>query len=85
MSKRCILCGCELGEVHINTLYCRECKHQRDLQIQRSYQRRVRAARKAGLEQMPTKPKQKPPMTIEQIAQAAREAGMTYGQYVAQL
>lgn len=90
--KRCVVCGCELGDVRRNTKYCAECrkkvkvkqaiasqKSRRKVERAMKYARKNEEQRKAK-EELRQKAKSK---TLEQLALEARKAGMTYGQYIA--
>jgi hypothetical protein len=64
-----------------------ECSHERAKKMARGWNRARREAILNGTRPAPDrkKPKQKKVATVEEIQKKAREAGMSYGQYMAQL
>lgn len=79
--KHCIVCGCELGNVHWNTKYCDECGKRIKKDKQREYERRHRCSEKGkdlGKQNIVSMA-----ADIEQLSQEARKAGMSYGKYIA--
>lgn len=82
----CQYCGkIFLTNMERKTTCSLECSYQRSLIRQRENGRKRREAIREGLLPRPSKPKQKKVATVEEVQKKAREAGMSYGQYMAQL
>lgn len=69
-------CGKEFIAHSNNARWCPECKVKREEDKRRAANERKRVARKMAK-------MEKPARSVQDIAAMAREAGMTYGQYVA--
>jgi len=81
--KVCAYCGKTFEHNNTQTKYCgNECRaavqREQNLRHRRKYLDRQATKPKAK-----RKPKIEKPKTLSEIAAAAREAGMTYGEYVA--
>lgn len=79
--KRCVVCGCELKSRHWNAKYCDGCNKRIKKDKQREYERRHRCIQKR--KDLGKRDTVSMTADIEQLAQEARKAGMSYGQYVA--
>lgn len=77
----CDICGIEIERHSWNQRYCPDCAELARKKSVARYKRTIPAITKPE----PQKPrvKRKPKLTISQVVRLAREAGMTYGQYVA--
>ena len=77
--KECKLCGNVYLAQSINTRYCSVCRKIVDkIQQDASNQRR-----KENRERQKTEKAEKANVSLEQVLAKARQAGMSYGQYVA--
>lgn len=97
--RKCVVCGKEFMQIRGNQLVCsEECRRKRDSELQKQWREKNGMSKKTSQE-MPTeeipneeKPKNEKPKRkqsknnyekIVDIAIAARNEGLTYGQYVA--
>ena len=81
----CQYCGkIFLTNMERKTTCSEECNYERSLLRQRENGRKRREAIRQGWLPNP-KPKQKKVATVEEVQKKAREAGLSYGQYMAQL
>lgn len=79
--RYCIVCGCELESEHWNAKYCVECRKRVNKQRQREYERKHRYSEKRqDLGKQVTVSME---ASIERLAREAREAGVSYGKYIA--
>ena len=67
--RYCIVCGCELESRHQNAKYCDGC---------RDVKKRMESKRRREEEKA-----KKRLQNLDQLAREAREAGMSYGKYIA--
>ena len=80
--KKCEACGIEIEARTCKKQFCAKCKAERNktfARINRQREREIAAAEKA------MRKRNKARNDIEKIAQEARAAGLSYGQYVAQM
>lgn len=76
-----MICGKEMESRHWRAKYCAECKKRIKRERDQEYRRRYRRSEKRqdlgkqGIVSMAT--------DIEQLVRKAREAGMSYGKYIA--
>jgi predicted nucleic acid-binding Zn ribbon protein len=78
--KKCGVCGKDFDGWNKNQKYCsEECKHVSHLQRGEMYRENARLKAEQKKEEAKKK------KALEEIAMAARNAGMTYGQYVARM
>lgn len=84
----CEICGKIFVTCYSQKVTCSpECKHERAKKMAIGWNRARREAILNGTRPAPNrkKPKQKKVATVEEIQKKAREAGMSYGQYMARL
>lgn len=81
--RKCAICGKEFIATRANCKYCgQQCKEEANRIKSREYWSRNCVGENA-LKQMMQQ--QKPRASVTEIAIAAKEAGMSYGQYVVQM
>lgn len=74
--SHCHLCGSEIEAYRTRSKYCAECGHR----VHSSYRARKCAEAKQTAQTVPHRR-----MSLQQVAAAADAAGMSYGQYVANM
>ena len=79
----CKICGKEFVTKTVAKCCSKECKKENEVRNAASYFERAAKAKK-DTKQIP-KPKKEKKLTVTDIAVKAKEAGMSYGQYVAQM
>lgn len=78
--KKCAVCGNEFMGWNKKQKFCgEECKRKNELRMGEIYRERARLKTKEN------KTVQKKKQALNDISMAARNAGMTYGQYVARM
>ena len=84
---KCEVCGKIFLTAYVRQVTCSmECKYERTKMLARENDRQRREAIRNGTHpSLRKKAKQKKVATVEEIQREAREAGMSYGQYMARL
>lgn len=76
--KTCRQCGKKFVPPHINNVYCSDtCKKAHYREYQKEYQKGVRQREKEGRHILPRS------RSLTEVSRRAKERGMTYGQYIA--
>ena len=87
MTKKCVICGSEFETESAKSLICAnvECKRMRQ-KLYREEHKKNRCYQFESYRAPERKrTKRKKPLSISEVGKLAREAGMSYGQYVGQL
>ncbi len=77
----CQCCGREFEEKSKSKRYCPEC----DLALEKERKRKYAEQWRTGKKHEKRMEKSKPALSIAEISRRASDAGMTYGQYVAEM
>lgn len=81
---KCEMCGCEFMAKHGNRRNCDKCKSEKTKKYKSEYRQKWKSVGKETRKK-PEKKTEKPVFSITEIAKRASAAGMTYGQYVAEM
>ena len=81
---KCEICGCEFVSKYRSRQFCDKCRAEKDRQYNAEYRKQFQSVGKESRKKTNNKTK-KPVLSITEIAKRASDAGMTYGQYVAEM
>ena len=81
---KCEMCGCEFISKYRSRQFCDKCRVAREREQRAEYRKQFQSVVKEARKKPENKTK-KPALSITEIAKRASAAGMTYGQYVAEM
>ena len=81
---KCEICGCEFMAKYRSKRFCDKCHAEKDRKYQSEYRQQWKSVGKETRKK-PERKREKPVLSIAEIAKRASAAGKTYGQYVAEM
>lgn len=81
---KCEMCGCEFVSKYRSRQFCDKCRVEREREQRAEYRKQFQSVDKE-MRKKPDNKTKKPALSIAEISRRASAAGMTYGQYVAEM
>ena len=78
------MCGCEFVSKYRSRQFCDKCRVEREREQMAEYRKQFQSVGKE-MRKKPENKTKKTALSITEIAKRASAAGMTYGQYVAEM